>query len=249
MTGRRIALLGMAEREFATDEQHRDHAEAWTVNEGHWYLPEDVKPTRVFQMHPRNWREAERTYLNGGTLPELLDPDCFGRNDAHVEYLRTCGIPVYGQQLWQDIPTSVQYPFEAARLAIGIPIPPRWEKRLWATSSFGYMAALLLTEHLAGDAVESVLLSGINLADGTGRERLWEWPNFAYYLGLMTGIGIKVVLPELGSTLLSAPHYALGGHPGPGDVDHWWYPGRADVIDGDDGYSLGNYKTPPDGEA
>ncbi len=245
MTGRRITLLGLASYEFASDEQHRDHPEVWTVNEGHRNMPEGMKPSRVFQLHPRNWREAEREYLNGGTLPDGLDPDCFGRDNEHVEYLRTCGVWVYGQKRWPDIPTCIEYPFEEVRQAVGIPIPPRWEKRLWATSSFGYMAALLLTEHLVvGATVESVLLSGISLPVGTSRERVWEWPNFAHYLGLMTGVGIRVVLPDLGSVLLSAPHYAIDGHPIPGDPDHWFYPSRGVVIMGPDGYSFGRWKEP-----
>ena len=79
-------------------------AEIWAVNEAHWGLPDGWMADRVFQLHVRDWREAERRYKysNGKELPPSCDPDCFGRNIAHVDYLRTCGIPVYGQKVWEE---------------------------------------------------------------------------------------------------------------------------------------------------
>lgn len=244
--GRVIHIRGVADSPL---EQAQLHAavnpgdEVWTVNEAHRYLPEGVRSTRVFQMHVRNWREAERRYLysNGQYLPPGHDPACFGRDYAHVEYLRTCGVPVYGQQVWDDIPTSTRFPFEDATEAVGVPLPPKGIKRLWATSSFGYMAALLLTEHLKGDTVTAVALSGVELPLGTPRERLWEWPNFAYYIGVMFGSGIAIRLPSSGTAILSAPHYALGGRPYPGEADHWFSPGFMGVINDGECYRLGTY--------
>ena len=247
--GRNIGIFGVAasplEKEQAAAHFPSD-LEVWAVNEAHRHMPADIKIARMFQLHVRDWRESERRYLysNGKDLPPGVDPDCFGRDNAHVEYLRTCGVPVYGQQVWPDIPTSVRYPFEEVTEAVGIPLPPKGVKRLWATSSFGYMAALLLTEHRNGDPVSAIYLAGVELPTGSERERAWEWPNFAYYLGLMTGGGIKVVL-QRGSALLSAPHYALGGHPFPQEADHWWAPGYALVIPDDDGtYYLGTWTEP-----
>ena len=262
--GRKIGIFGVAaspmEKEQATAHFPPD-LEIWAVNEAHRHMPEGLKVARMFQLHVRDWREAERRYRysNGRELPPGLDPGCFGRDNAHIEYLRTCDVPVYMQDHYDEIPTSVRYPFEVVTEAVGIPLPPNGTKRLWATSSFGYMAALLLMEHLdavrknidlypgAVPSVTSVYLSSVELAMGTQRERGWEWPNFAYYLGVMQGLGIKVILPPTGTSLLSAPHYALDGHPYPQECDHWWDPGyRGVVVDRDDGtYRLGTY-TPPE---
>lgn len=264
---RRVCFLGTASIELEqlqlVDEIPVD-AEIWVVNEAHRRLG-DRRPSRVFQLHVRDWRELERRYLSSGAepgddaaLPEGLDAGCFGRNAEHVEYLRACGVPVYGQRVWDDIPTSVRYPYDTVRDAVGITLPPHGYKRLWATSSFGYMAALLLTEHMAvldlgeklladdflaaeeinltahlatlEERVGELLLYGVELPLGSSRERLWEWPNLAYYLGQFTGLGIQITLPSCGSALLSAPHYALDGRPKPGDPDHWWSPGYAAVI-------------------
>ena len=224
-----------------------DDAEIWVVNEAHWSLPEGWKADRVFQLHVRDWREGERRYKhsNGKDLPPNCDPDCFGRNNAHVEYLRTCGVPVYGQKVWDDIPTSTRYPFEVATEEVGIALPPYGKKRLWATSSFGYMAALLLTEHKLGAPVSDLYLYGVELPLGSNREKLWEWPNFAYYLGLAAGLGITIHLPSTGSALLSAPHYALDGNPYPGAADHWDWVGYPSVVEDGDVLRLGTYVPQP----
>ena len=224
--------------------------EIWSANEAYTVLPERRKPDRIFQIHPRDWREDERRFLR-----QTPEHDCFGRTAEHVEYLRTCGVPVYGQQVWDDIPTSVRYPFEAVTAAVGVPLPPDGKRRLWATSTWGYMAALLLLERSNGDEywpaygnhtqygqemmashkapVDELWLQGVELPRGTNRERIWEWPNLAYYLGMMTTLGIKIVLPIAGSSLLSAPHYALGGNPKVWYPDHWWSPSPAVVREAD----------------
>lgn len=247
--GRRVCFLGLASSSAELSqigelgERGQGNMEVWLVNEANHVLPLGWQATRAFQLHVRDWREPDRSfvYSNGKRLPPGMNRNCFGRNLKYVRYLQTCGVPVYAQQLWDDIPTSVVFPFEEARRAVGIPLPPSGEKRLWATSSFGYMAALLLMEHLWGETVEELLLYGVELPLGTNRERIWEWPNLAYYLGLATGLGIKITLPQSGTSLLSAPHYALGGRPFPQDADHWFAPGYAGIIADGDVIRLGTY--------
>lgn len=252
---RNIVIYGIpstATEQRQNDAMPRENVEVWGVNEAHRFLPEGVSISRMFQMHVRDWREADRafTHSNGKRLPPWMNRDCFGRNKAHVEYLRTCGVPVYGQQVWADIPTSVRYPFEGVTKFVGIPLPPNGIKRLWATSSFGYMLALAVAEHMQatahsvdfpgyGGMVRRIYMVNCELPMGTGRERLWEWPNLAYYLGLATGLGIEVVLSPAGTSLLSAPHYALDCRPHAGDADHWLLPGSPGVVEADGVYRLG----------
>ena len=214
-------FLGLGSRRV---EDVPDDTEIWVVNEANTVLPDGRMAARVFQMHPRNWREAERRFLRN-----RMPRNCFGRGPDHVEYLRTCGVPVYGQQVWDDIPTSVRYPFETVTEAVGIPLPPSGVKRLWAASTWGYMAALLIAESLYGHSALELSLSGAELVDGTPRERAWEWPNLAYYLGVLVARGAVLRLPEAGTSLLSSPHYALGGNPKVYHPDHWWMPGRGVV--------------------
>lgn len=245
---RNIVIYGIpstATEQRQNDAMPRDPSlEVWGVNEAHRFLPDGVQVSRMFQLHARDWREADRAFMysNGKRLPPYMNRDCFGRNKAHVEYLRTCGVPVYCQQVWDDIPTSVRYPFEDVTASVGIPLPPEGIKRLWATSSFGYMLALAIHEHLSGQPVAKLYMVNCELPMGTNRERRWEWPNLAYYLGLASGLGIEVVLSSAGTSLLSAPHYALECRPHAGDADHWLVPGESGVVYADGVYRLGTVK-------
>jgi len=191
--------------------------EVWVPNEGHRLFP---RFDRIYQMHPRRWREGERM-LGYGTmdnprLPLSIDHNCFGRDTAHVTSLRESKVPVYCQQVWSDIPQSVAYPFKAVTKAFGIPFPPSYRKRLYVCSTFGYMMALALLEHQQGQTVSEIRLAGIELYDG--REGRWERPNLFYWLGMAQGMNIKIGLPPMGTSLLNAPLYAIEG-PFPGSVD------------------------------
>lgn len=241
---RTIVFVGTHPHSSVDDLDLPDNAELWCANEANRGIGAR-RPFRIFQMHPRDWREAERRYLHCGILPEGCDPDCFGRNDEHVEYLRECGITVYAERHWRDIPTSERYPFDQVTATVGIALPPSGSKRLWATSTFGYMAALALTEHLGGIPITEIGLAGVELPIGSTRERTWEWPNLAYYLGLAQGLGIELLLPRNGTSLLSAPLYAVDGHPQPLDPDHWWVPGEAGIKWEDGVYRLGKPEPEP----
>lgn len=211
-SGRIICLVGSHPWSRGWANEQEAGVEIWAANESGARL----KPDRIFQIHPRNWREAERRFLNGGELPAGLDPDCFGRNRAHVEQLRTCGAPVYCRQVWEDIPGSVVYPHGRIAVVVGL---------YWLTSTWGYMMALALTEHVEGNRIQEIRLAGIELPVGSQRERLWEWPNLAFYLGMAMGLGIQIKLPPWGSSLMNAPLYAIDGPFLPNDPDHWWSPG------------------------
>lgn len=251
---REIAILGGHPHSATDGSDLPERVELWCANETHRGLVRE--PARVFQLHPPHWREEERLFLNGGVLPKGVDEGCFGRNTEHLDYLASIGERAIVQSvLVRDrlrarcllngaragIPLPTVYPFEPVTEAVGIPLPPHGRKRFWATSTFGYMLALAITEHTefegAGyrgasrpEYIARIHIYGVELPLGSQRERLWEWPNLAYYLGLARGLGIEIVLPENGTSLLSAPHYALDSHPQVGDCDHWWMPGKADVI-------------------
>lgn len=226
-----ICMVGTYPRETDWPLTMDPGVEFWAANEA-VSLPFPGGVNRVFQLHPRDWREAERRFLSGGELPAGLDPDCFGRTAGHVERLRACAAPVYCLEAWPDLPTAVVYPFGAVMAKMGV--PPLG--KLYATSTFGYMMALALSEHLEAWSAEGrgepspqariseIRLSGIELPLGTLRERVWEWPNLAYYLGLAVGLGITITLPPGGSSLLNAPLYAVESPFLPDDPDHWWQP-------------------------
>ena len=213
--GRVICLCGMDAGSRDDVLSMSKSVELWTVNEGYTFLHRP--PARVFQMHPRNWRDDERRLRNQGCLPENVDAYCFGRNAKHIAWLQSAPCPVYCQRKWEDIPASMRYPFEAVRQCVGI--GPEKNKRLYVTSTFGYAMALALAEHWTqGEAgsIQEIKIAGIELYGG--REGRWEKPNLEFYLGMAIAAGIRVTLPIGGTSLLNAPLYAIEG-PYPGTVD------------------------------
>lgn len=231
MTGRIICLVGTHPRSTNWPLEMEPGVEFWAANEA-ISKPFPGGLARAFQLHPRNWREAERRFLNGGELPLGCDPDCFGRSAAHVEALRACQVPVNCIQKWDDIPTAVEYPRQLIADMLGVPTP---DGRLYATSTFGYMMALALFEHTMPSPMEvaEIRLAGMELAIGTARERAWEWPNLAFYLGMAHALGIKITLPPGGTSILNAPLYAVDGPFLPEDPDHWWGANGSLRLDGE----------------
>lgn len=227
-------------------------AEIWSANDAFLLLNEANLPAlqRVFNLHPRNWREDERRAEFGGQPPPGRDLDCFGRSVAYVQRLRGLNVPIYSLECWADIPASVAFPRQAVEAELsahgylpkGHCVTSSWDYIYYATSSWGHMMALLITEHLlalsggartpeAGARIsdgslvpqetQELRLAGVELGVGSMRERLWEHPCLTYWLGVVAALGIKVVLPPFGGSLLTAPVYGYDGPFRHSDIDHW----------------------------
>ena len=191
-----------------------ESVEVWCVNEGNAFLK---RIDRMFQMHPRNWRDDERLLRGGGKMPLTREAWCFGRASDYVKYMQEAQHPIYCQRVWEDIPASVRYPFEDVIAAVGVARPGSTLPHLYVTSTFGYMMAFALTEHIAyGQKVDEIRIAGCELMEG--RERLWERENLLYWIGVAQGMGVKISLAPNGSTLLNAPLYGIEG-PYAGTVD------------------------------
>lgn len=173
---RRICIVGAAgpSNRYANDLE--DGIELWAQNMCHRFLT--AKADRWFQIH-RRMHNAH----NG------RPPGHFGRPLDHEEFLQTCGIPVYMQEVDPLIPTSVRYPLGD--------ITARW--RPYFTSTTPYMIALALHE-----GVDEIGLLGIYL--NTTAEYRAHRPCVEYWLGVADGMGVRVVLPE-GNDLATAPLY------------------------------------------
>lgn len=134
---------------------------------------------RWFQMHHRMHNSE-----NGHP------PGHFGRPLSHEEWLSTCGIPVYMQDVDPAIPTSVRYPREDVLKQFGN----------YFTSSAAYMLGLALHE-----GVDELQVLGIYMNAGT--EYSHQRPCLEYLLGAARAMGVRVVLPP-GCDLATAPLYA-----------------------------------------
>lgn len=129
-----------------------------------WGLPWDAywaRMDRLFEMHDRRLLESE--YSN--------------RRPGYFELLRTCGVPLYMQDAYDDL-GATRYPFEAVGEDTG---------RYW-NSSIAYAMAMAIHE-----GAEEIAIYGVDMAadDEYGYQR----PNMEYLVGLAKGKGIKVTIP------------------------------------------------------
>ena len=208
---RRICIIGLAapSRDWALEQPAG--VELWGLNET-FNISGLPQLDRLFNMHPRDWREQERKDRNDGVLPRPYEPNCFGRGFPYVEFLRDTSIPVYAQQEWWDIPASIEYPFEDVRRSVGIKHRQASEPdALYATNTVSYMLALALTEHMWGDTISEIRMAGIELQ--AGREMWIEKPCVEFYLGMARGMGIEVLRSPYWSGILDGHRYALDPYP------------------------------------
>lgn len=154
--------------------------EVWGINNAHSFVQ---RYDRWFQMHPRDWQR------------DVRGPDTvYGRDPGHLEFLKGCGAPVYQQRVDPEIPTSLEYPLQEVWDDIGLE-----GKKPYFTSTPGYAMALAIHEK-----VDEIRLYGFNLS--TAVEYLMQRPNLEFLIGVATGRGIKVTIPNV-DPLMRAPLY------------------------------------------
>lgn len=171
-----IAIIGLAPGTKDMAFTNPPGTDMWCLNQGHTSMSKEQleRITAWFQVHPYS-EMAERQ------RPE----------HNHLEFLRDLKIPVYMEEVHEEIPTSVRYPYEAVCDAIG---------GAYLTSAVAFMVALAIYQ---GYGV--IKLYGIDMAINT--EYYEQRPNLEYLLGLAVGLGIKVWLPP-DSPILKGPTYA-----------------------------------------
>ena len=182
---KKVAIVGFA--------HSRDQApfndpefEIWTVNHLHVFVP---RQDRVFQLHQRKYWEP------GDNNPDLHDVSV----NEHLEFLKTCGIPVYTVEKYDDIPTSVRFPIEKMTEEFGIQatgdVSPDSKEGYW-TNTISMMIALAIYEKF--DVIE---IYGVDMAVST--EYNHQRPSCEYYIGIAKGRGIDVRVP-VGCDLLKS---------------------------------------------
>jgi|TARA_Y100000296_G_C5034774_1_gene186698 hypothetical protein len=160
--------------------------EIWAMNMCHRWLT--AKADRWFQIHPRSWH-SEMSGSPGNEDKSQEGP--FGRPLDHIEFLQTCGIPVYMQDVDPEIPTSVKYPLADVMGRFG---------GGYFTSTIPYMIALALYE-----GVDEIGLLGVYLT--SKQDYTAHRPCVEFWLGVAKGMGVAVVLPD-DCHLAEAPLYA-----------------------------------------
>jgi hypothetical protein len=167
---KKVALVGFASNTLHLIPWNDPEFEIWGMNQGH--LNFKRRADRWFEMH----------------MPEATADV---RDPQYLDFLKTCPIPIYMIQRYEEYPNSIRYPIEDAIRLAG---------RDYFMSSVSYMMALAIMEQFT-----EIHLYGINLA--IGDEYFYEKPNAEWWIGKAEGMGIKVHVPQASSLLKQYRRY------------------------------------------
>jgi hypothetical protein len=176
----------------------RENAEYWCWNEvgslkddrpGYWAKRVDL----LLQMHaPPIWRNHNN--LNHGRQ-QKLDNETY--SNSHYDWLqRPHEYPIYMQEHYDDVPSSVKYPLEEVVRTL-LPnirreVNGQVEQVRHFTSSTAYAIALALYLDAIGEKqVEQIELYGIEMSSDT--EYVRQRDGVTFWLGIALGRGKQVV--------------------------------------------------------
>lgn len=121
----------------------------------------------------------------------------------YLAWLKTCEIPIYMVDHFDDIPNSVRFPIEDAVKMFGD----------YFYSTISYMIALAIMQ-----GYEEIGIWGVDLSHDSEYE--YQKPSAEYLLGVAIGRGISVRLP--GQSALLKGMYRYGYEPMPDNKDIQW---------------------------
>lgn len=177
---RRICIVGYAQETRELANNLPDDIELWGMNVNHKFMK---RWDRWFQLHPPVWKGRP----------------FYGRSMEHIEFLKTCKVPLYMRYPTPEFPTTIEYPLQEVYANVG---------RRYLTSTVANMIGLALLE-----GVDEIRVYGVNLASNS--EYVEQRPCIEWLLGLAEGRGIKVDIPE------DAPIFKGSEYPGEIGEDPW----------------------------
>ncbi len=179
---RKVAIVGFCGTSRDRTPYEDASFEIWGLNRGYIFM---LRADRWFDMHSPSIRGWEMRRPGTAAI-------------KHMDWLRDFGGPVYLHEAEPDaIPNSITYPLQEIAADLG-----PWVYRLdehgaqtditsapYLTSSISYEIALAIYEKF-----EEIHILGVDL--NTESEYVWQKPGVEYLIGVATGRGIKVVLPD-----------------------------------------------------
>src|SRR3990170_5399021 len=180
---RTIAIVGFSptSRHLAPFDDER--VTIWGVNEAHRHQSSYMKRWDGWMQLHKPWD------FRKGSSPATKE---------HWEWLQQDqGIPIYMQEKFDDIPSSVAYPLEEIRRAYpGIKeLLPTGEEleRNYYTSTFAYMCALALYEIDKQELPGRIEVYGFDMATWT--EFQYQKGSTEYWIGYANGRGVELTVP------------------------------------------------------
>lgn len=202
---KRCAIVGTAQSWAACPWQDTT-LETWCLNDA--YLIGIPRADRWYDLHPfhqMHFRPSGERIVSQADVPM----GAYIRPAGHLDWLKTRPMPVFLAEARKDFPTSRTFPktellawfskFWPYRLTRAGTVEPGPDYEV-STPAWMLMQAI-------AEGYTEIHVYGIHLA--TQWEYLQQRPNFEFLLGLASGRGIKVVLPDAAPICRASYRYAF----------------------------------------
>lgn len=202
---KKVAIVGFASSTRDKAPYADPDFEIWGLNQLNRFIPRLMEPAladrakypvRWFEMHNRPMFEADVV-----------------RDTDYVGWLQKADIPIYMNEHYADMPTSVRYPIEKV---IDFFSKDKTRPRDYFTSSPAYEVAIAIIE-----GFEEIQIFGIDLI--VGEEYFYQKACMEYWLGQCEGRGITLILPDESALLKQTHRYGYVTAPtfGPFSLAHF----------------------------
>lgn len=186
--GRTIAIVGFAETSRAQVLAEPPETEIWSLNRCYVFLK---RWDRWFELHE----------------PDLYTGATGLREEGYVQMLKDSTVPIYMQHPNPEFPMAVQFPYNEITHMF------EWEEPSgldYHTTSISYMLALVAYEHhVLKQPVKEMHLYGVDMSAFS--EYSEQLPSVTHWLGVLRGLGIRVVIPSVSPVLKCAMQYGRHG--------------------------------------
>lgn len=181
--GRTVAIVGFAETSRMQVLQEPKDTEIWSLNRCYVFLE---RWDRWYELH-------EQDLYTGKT--GLREKD-------YVELLKKSNVPIYMQHPDPMFPKALQFPKDEI---IHMFCQQGENGFDYFTTSIAYMLAHVAYEHKLGQTVAEMHIYGVDMSAYS--EYSEQLPCVNFWLGVLMGMGIKVVIPSVSPLLKCAAQY------------------------------------------
>jgi hypothetical protein len=172
ITKKKVCIMGFAPHWTQTPFDNPDY-EIWTLNEAY----------KLFTTIPNG--RADRWF-------EIHSPDSPSKNTPeHTKFLTECKVPIYMQEHYDDIPSSVAYPRKEIKEYFNqqFIVDEGGSSFTEFSNSISWMVALAIYE-----GFETIMITGVDMAQTD--EYAWQRSSCSFFIGYAAGKGIKIIIPQ-----------------------------------------------------
>jgi hypothetical protein len=184
--GRVVAIVGFAETTRMQVLKEPESTEIWSLNRCY-----------VFLKRWDRWYEVHE--------PDLYTGKTGLREEGYLDLLRNSKVPIYMQHPSPEFPMAQKLPKDEIIHMFG----QQGEGFDYFTTSIAYMLAHVAYEHKMGQSVSEMHMYGVDMSAYS--EYSEQLPCVNFWLGVLMGMGIKVVIPTASPLLKCVAQYGRHG--------------------------------------